>query len=111
MINAGKSVVQFGSGDVGMKIGIEKKEGGSTAVILFYNQEKSPIHGIADDYQFGKPVNQKVDLSENLLMKFSNPESIDAVISVLNAAKRVVFERTAERRDPAILSEKYQEVS
>ncbi len=70
MINYEKHTIQFGTGDVDIKV-IETNEG--KPVLLMYNNM------------------EKVSPSNSVLMTFASPVSIDGMISLLQNMKRTYF--------------------
>ena len=93
MIDTYMNTICFGTGDVGMWVGVAGTEDAPEAAVIFHNQDPQPIRGVQKDEDLGELVHDMIDLSENFLIRFSNPESVDAVISVLEAAKRAAFGR------------------
>ena len=92
MIDTYMNTICFGTGDVGMWVGLAGTEDAPEAAVIFRNQDPQPIRGVQKDEDLGDLVYDTIDLSESFLIRFSNPESVDAVISVLEAAKRAAFE-------------------
>ena len=83
MINLNKHRIDFGKGDVG--IGVIGNTTDS-AQLAFYNQSARPIHILKN------PGFESMEIEEEpFIMSFSNPESIDAVISILQRAKYINF--------------------
>lgn len=79
MINLNKHRIDFGKGDVG--IGVIGNTTDS-AQLAFYNQSARPIHILKNPDQ--NPGFEPMEFKEEpFIMSFSNPESIDAVISIL----------------------------
>ena len=78
MINLNKHRIDFGKGDVG--IGVIGNTTDS-AQLAFYNQSARPIHILKNPDQ--NPGFEPMEFKEEpFIMSFSNPESIDAVISI-----------------------------
>lgn len=87
MINLNKHRIDFGKGDVG--IGVIGNTTDS-AQLAFYNQSARPIHILNNPDQ--NPEFEPMEFKEEpFIMSFSNPESIDAVISILQRAKYINF--------------------
>ena len=87
MINLNKHRIDFGKGDVG--IGVIGNTTDS-AQLVFYNQSARPIHILKNPDQ--NPGVEPMEFKEEpFIMSFSNPESIDAVISILQRAKYINF--------------------
>ena len=79
MINLNERKIDFGKGDVG--IGVIGNTTDS-AQLAFYNQSARPIHILKNPDQ--NPGFESIEFNEEpFIMSFSNPESIDAVISIL----------------------------
>ena len=87
MIILNKHRIDFGKGDVG--IGVIGNTTDS-AQLAFYNQSARPIHILKNPDQ--NPGFEPMEFKEEpFIMSFSNPESIDAVISILQRAKYINF--------------------
>ena len=94
MINLNKRRIDFGKGDVG--IGVIGNTTDS-AQLAFYNQSARPIHIIKNPDQI--PGFEPMEFEEEpFIMSFSNPESIDAVISILQRAKYIIFTSKSEQQ-------------
>ena len=92
MINLNKCRIDFGKGDVGIGV-IENTT--DSAQLAFYNQSARPIHIIKNPEQI--PGVELMEFKEEpFIMSFSNPESIDAVISILQRAKYSNFTSKSE---------------
>ena len=90
MINLNKHRIDFGKGDVG--IGVIGNTTDS-AQLAFYNQSARPIHILKN------PGFESMEFEEEpFIMSFSNPESIDAVISILQRAKYINFTSKNEQQ-------------
>ena len=64
--------------------------GTDSAQLAFYNQSARPIHILKNPDQ--NPGFEPMEFKEEpFIMSFSNPESIDAVISILQRAKYINF--------------------
>ena len=87
MINLNKRRIDFGKGDVG--IGVIGNTTDS-AQLAFYNQSARPIHIIKNPNQI--PGFEPMEFEEEpFIMSFSNPESIDAVISIFNVQNILIL--------------------
>ena len=94
MINLNKHRIDFGKGDVG--IGVIGNTTDS-AQLVFYNQSARPIHILKNPDQ--NPGFEPMEFNEGpFIMSFSNPESIDAVISILQRAKYINFTSKCEQQ-------------
>ena len=94
MINLNKHRIDFGKGDVG--IGVIGNTTDS-AQLAFYNQSARPIHILKNPDQ--NPEFEPMEFKEEpFIMSFSNPESIDAVISILQRAKYINFTSKSEQQ-------------
>ena len=94
MINLNKHRIDFGKGDVG--IGVIGNTTDS-AQLAFYNQSARPIHILKNPDQ--NPGFEPMEFKEEpFIMSFSNPESIDAVISILQRAKYINFTSKSEQK-------------
>ena len=94
MINLNKRRIDFGKGDVG--IGVIGNTTDS-AQLAFYNQSARPIHILKNPDQ--NPGFESIEFNEEpFIMNFSNPESIDAVILILQRAKYINFTSKSEQQ-------------
>ena len=91
MVYTDQNVIQFGKGDVRIWRGINGTISEPQAMIIFQNQEPSPISRIEEDADLSRVSPGTFDPDKDMAMLFLNPESIDSVISVLKAAKRATF--------------------
>ena len=95
MINLNKHRIEFGNGDVGIAVIAGTTD---SAQLAFYNQSARPIYIISDPHQI--PPNGTMEFDEEpFIMTFSNPESIDAVISILERAKYINFTSKSEEQN------------
>lgn len=93
MINLNKRRIDFGKGDVG--IGVIGNTTDS-AQLAFYNQSARPIHILKNP---DHPGFESMEFEEEpFIMSFFNPESIDAVISILQRAKCINFTSKSEQQ-------------
>ena len=94
MINLNERRIDFGKGDVG--IGVIGNTTDS-AQLAFYNQSARPIDILKNPDQ--NPGFESIEFNEEpFIMSFSNPESIDAVISILQCAKYIIFTSKSEQQ-------------
>ena len=95
MINLNKHRIEFGNGDVGIAVIAETTD---SAQLAFYNQSARPIYIINNPHQI--PPNGTMEFDEEpFIMTFSNSESIDAVISILERAKYINFTSKSETQN------------
>lgn len=82
MIKNDRRLLEFGSGDIGIGIGAVK----GTATLVFINQEVRPLGTLCAN---GEPF---YDLQpDDVMMTFSNPESIDVMIRCLQMVRTAAF--------------------
>lgn len=85
-IDSNKTILEFGTGDIGFNSGAYESESGKVGAIVFYNQEPREIGAIADNR-----ANTEVDLNDfPVLMTFYKKESIDILIKSLLDAKNAM---------------------
>ena len=74
-----------------------KRKLDTTNFHTFYNQSARPIHILKNPDQ--NPGFEPMEFKEEpFIMSFSNPESIDAVISILQRAKYINFTSKSEQQ-------------
>ena len=91
MVYTDQNVIQFGKRDVRIWRGINGTISEPQAMIIFQNQDPSPISRNEGDADLSRVSPGTFDSDKDMVMLFLNPESIDSVISVLKAAKRATF--------------------
>lgn len=85
MINPTKNTIKFGNGDVCIYLSVEPGCGR----LVLRNQQKRKI-GV---YRKAKPSEATLAVRpDDVVMNFSNPESIDAVITSLQKIKKYAFQ-------------------
>ena len=102
MINFSARAIKFGKGDVSIALSIIGTPDKPQPLLVLTNQKPQPIRTdfkLTEDSEY---TVGKIDPMKRLLISFSNPESIDAAISVLEAAKSLAFGEFADKGKMAL---------
>ena len=83
--------IQFGNGDVSILVSMAGTRKEPQAMLVFQNREPTEIGGIDSDADLSKTAKGVYHPQDDIAMLFSKPESIDCVISALQAIKRATF--------------------
>ena len=97
MISFSNRSVRFGKGDVSIALSIIGTPEKPQPMLILTNQKPEPVRTdfkLTDDMECAVT---SIDPQKRVLVTFSNPESIDAVISVLEAAKSLAFGEFADK--------------
>lgn len=100
MVSTQNNIVHMGVGDVGVLYTAEgtiKKPIGS---VIFFNQEKQPIRGLPEEHTIlEESIGSYTSYPDKeICLSFSSAESIDALMSLLQAMKKNVFEDEEARK-------------
>lgn len=101
MVYPRSNLVHMGFGDVGVGFMAEGNFENPVGSMIFYNlEQKENITTLPEDYTVREEnMTIRQSSSESVIcLSFSSAESIDAVISVLNAVKRNIFEDKKTRK-------------
>ncbi len=102
MIDLRKQEIQFGCGDVGGGFSFAGTPDAPIGKVVFRNQSPRKIRGLAPDEDLGPIKMHTIHWSDMFTLSFSNPESIDAVISILERLKEATFGEDSSYRDAFI---------
>lgn len=91
MVFADRNYIQFGNGDVSIMLSMTGAKASPQAMVIFQNREPTVITPIAEDADMSLTGYGIYNQREDIAMMFSKPESIDCVISALQAVKRATF--------------------
>ena len=91
MVYADQNRIQFGTGDVGIMMSMAGTRAEPQAVVIFQSQAPEAIYGVEEGADLNTVRTGLYHPNEDIAMSFSRPESIDCVISVLNAVKQATF--------------------
>ena len=83
--------IQFGNGDVSVAISMAGTRKEPQAVLIFRNREPTQIGRIDEDADLSRTRVGEYNPQQDIAMLFSKPESIDCVISALQAIKKATF--------------------
>ncbi len=91
MVYTNLNRIQFGNGDVSVMVSMAGTRKDPQAMLVFQNQEPTRIGRIEEDADLRRTKLGVYNPSQDFAMLFSNPESIDSVISALLAVKKATF--------------------
>lgn len=99
MVYPNSNIVEMGIGDVGITFTAQGTMSAPIGSIIFYNQKKQKITTLPDDYQIDKDSTETYlsHPDQEICLAFSSAESINAVISILQAMKKNIFEDETTR--------------
>ncbi len=91
MVYPGLNRIQFGNGDVSVMLTMAGTLSDPHAMLVFQNREPTEIGRIEDDADLSRTSKDVYNPRKDFAMIFSKPESIDCVISALQAIKKATF--------------------
>ncbi len=91
MVDNRRNRIQFGNGDVNVMVSMTGTMSEPQAVIIFQNRKPTAIGKYDENADLSRTKKGIYDPVKDFAMLFSRPESIDCVISALQAAKRAAF--------------------
>lgn len=91
MVYTNLNRIQFGHGDVSVVIAMAGTRKDPQAMLVFQNREPTQIGRIEEDADLSQTKMGIYSPRKDIAMLFSNPESIDCVISALQAVRKATF--------------------
>lgn len=91
MVKKNLNKIQFGTGDVSVRVSVAGTASAPQAMIIYQNQEPSEIKGYDESTDLSRISRGTFYPREDIAMYFSKPESIDVVISALKVAREIAF--------------------
>ena len=99
MIDLRAQEIQFGAGDVGAGLTYAGTSKAPVGKAVFFNQAPKEIKGVSPDDPVAPFETQTFCRSDYFILSFTNPESIDVVISILERVKETTFGADSSLRD------------
>ena len=91
MIDLRAQEIKFGTGDVGAGLTYAGTSNAPVGKAVFFNQAPKEIKGVSPDDPVAPFETQTFYRSDYFILSFTNPESIDVVISILERVKETTF--------------------